>query len=93
MSSWKQRLITQPELTSLEYWPEIPLSQLSIKQRRIFDKNIRIVACILNGDSLTSAAKKHSVSISQVHKILNRALGVQNNINPDHLITLMTITK
>ncbi|GBL02879.1 hypothetical protein [Glaciecola sp. KUL10] len=82
MSAWKQRLITQPELTSLEYWPEIPLSQLSIKQRRIFDKNIRIVACILNGDSLTSAAKKHSVSISQVHKILNRALGGALNEPP-----------
>lgn len=82
MSSWKQRLITQPELNSFENWPEIPLLQLSIKQRKIFDKNIRIVACILNGDSLTSAAKKHSVSTSQVYKIISRALGGKLNEPP-----------
>jgi|GEM_PF-796574 len=82
MNSWKQRLIAQPEFSNLKYWPEISLTQLSSNQRKVFDKNARIVACVLNGDSLTTAAKKHSVSISQVYKILNRALGGKLNEPP-----------
>lgn len=89
MSPWKTRLNIEPNYREFSTWPQIPIETIDISKRKIFHRNCRIISEALDGKKLTAIAERYSMSLSNVNKLLNRALGEPMDDDPPLTIALV----
>ncbi len=74
--SWRDRLVEQPELRSLDHWHLPSADSLPAGQRPTYLRNLRLIAAVLAGQaSLQTVARAHSVSPGRLSQLLDRCLG------------------
>ena len=80
--TWRERLAISPHLRSLNNWPVIDQNSLPAGKRQLFHQRRSIVAQVLVDMCVTNAAERHAMSPSAVSRIMNRALGGQEDQPP-----------
>jgi len=80
--SWRERLKQEPRLQDYKNWPFVPVDHLPKKKRKRFIRNQRLIASVLSGESLSSAAKNNHVSVSKVSRLLSRCLSGEDTNSP-----------
>jgi hypothetical protein len=89
MLTWKQRLELHPEYTEFRNWPIIDKSIILDSAAQKYDRNKRIVKAVLKGEKITHIAKTYMISRTTINKLLNRALGGDENSEPALSIALV----
>ena len=80
--TWRERLAISPHLRSLNNWPVIDQNSLPAGKRQLFHQRRSIVAQVLVDMCVTNAAERHAMSPSAVSRLMNRALGGQEDQPP-----------
>lgn len=80
--SWQERLMQEPEWWEFSRWPFLDTHSLSPESRRAYHRNARIVAAVLNGDSLKDAAQAAQVSPARVTQLMHRCLAGDEDSPP-----------
>lgn len=80
--TWHQRLHLNPHLADITEWPTVIDDDFSAPKRKIFRRNYRIAAAILNGLSIAEVAAQERLSRSRITQVMNRCLGSDANEAP-----------
>lgn len=80
--SWRDRLGERPELCKIENWPQISIDDLHDDQKQQFLCNMRVVAQVLNGKSLSTVAQQNNLHKSRISVLLSRALAGNQGEDP-----------
>ena len=80
--NWKKRLEQDPSLADFENWPYIDSSTIHHTKKKKFNRNRRIIECVLKGQPLKEIARQFSISSSSISYLLNRSLGGEEIQNP-----------
>jgi putative transposase len=80
--TWRERLIHEPEWYEFPRWPLADIQHLSPENRRRYNKNLRVVAGVLEGCSLKDVAHTLNLSPSWVSQLMTRCLGGREDAPP-----------
>lgn len=81
--TWRQRLHLNPELADIADWPSVIEDDLPAQKRRVFRRNYRIAASILNGRAISEIAAQERLSTGRITQLMNRCLGSLDEEPPE----------
>ncbi|AOY87709.1 hypothetical protein BKP64_05720 [Marinobacter salinus] len=73
--SWRERLIKEPGLADIQQWPVIELGALPKEHRALYLRNRRVVARILEGNTVKDVSAELGLSSGRISQLMERCLG------------------
>ncbi|MEW7984599.1 MAG: hypothetical protein AB2777_16600 [Candidatus Thiodiazotropha endolucinida] len=81
-TSWRERLIVDPDLRNFADWPVIPTDSVPSTHQAVFLRNKAIVAKILAGEPPQNVAADYALCPSSISQIMDRCLGGDDAESP-----------
>lgn len=80
--SWRERLAIEPHWQDFSRWPLVYTDAFSRQEKAAYQRNVEIIAAVLEGDRLRDIAQRHGLSAGRITQLMNRCLGGPSDGEP-----------